>query len=72
MQQELLRALQGKKTLSMIDEDWEELESRMVSSIHLSLAFEIKYSVSDEKSPFDLWEKLKKCLCQNPLQITYI
>ena len=71
MQQELLRALQGKKTLSMIDEDWEELESRMVSSIHLSLAFEIKYSVLDEKSPYDLWEKLKKFMSKS-LQITYI
>ena len=71
MQQELLRALQGKKTLSMIDEDWEELEARMVSSIHLSLAFEIKYSVLDEKSPFDLWEKLKKFMSKS-LQITYI
>ena len=43
----------------MINEQWEELEARVVSTIHLSLALEIKNSVLNEKSPSNLWEKLK-------------
>ena len=44
----------------MSDEDWEGLEAREVSTIRLSLAPELKYSVMDEKSPSKLWEKLEK------------
>ena len=44
----------------MSDEDWEELEARAVSTIQLSLAPELKYSVMNEKSPSQLREKLEK------------
>ena len=44
----------------MRDEEWEELETRVISTIHFSLAPEIKYSVLNEKSPCDLWKKLEK------------
>ena len=44
----------------MRDEEWEELETRVISTIHLSLALEIKYSVLNEKSPSDLWKKLER------------
>ena len=44
----------------MADEEWEDLEIRAISTIRLSLTFEIKYSVLNEKSCSDLWEKLKK------------
>ena len=44
----------------MSDEDWEELEARAVSILHLSLVSKLKYSVMNEKSPSKLWEKLEK------------
>ena len=44
----------------MADEEWEDLEIRAISTIRLSLTLEIKYSVLNEKSRSDLWEKLKK------------
>ena len=58
----------------MRDEEWEELETRVISTIHFSLAPEIKYSVLNEKSPCDLWKKLekKKIICQNPLHRLYL
>ena len=44
----------------MADEEWGDLEIRAISTIRLSLTLEIKYSVLNEKSRSDLWEKLKK------------
>ena len=60
VQHGLLKALQGKKPEKMSDENWEELEARAVSTIRLSLAPELQYRVLNEKSPFKLWENLKK------------
>ena len=51
----------------MTDEKWEELEAIAVSTIHLSLTLEIMYNILNEKSPFNLWEKLEKIICQNLL-----
>lgn len=56
----------------MINEVWEELKARATSTILLSLTPKIKYNVLNEKSPSNLWEKLKKSISQNPLQIGYI
>ena len=67
VQQGLLKALQGKKPESMAADEWEELEAKAVSTIRLSLAPEIKYSVLNEKSPSALWAKLEKIYMSNSL-----
>lgn len=59
---EIQKALQGKKPEKMKDEDWEELEARVVSTIPLSLAPELKYNVMNETSSSKLCEKLEKNL----------
>ena len=56
IQQGLLKALQGKKPEKMKDEDWEELEARAVSTIRLSLAPKLKYSIINETFPSELWK----------------
>ena len=50
----------------MSDEDQKELEARAVSTICLSLALELNYSVRNEKSTSKLWEKLEKFIYRNP------
>ena len=44
----------------MMTDEWEELKARVVSTIHLCLASEIKYSVLNEKSLSALCQKLEK------------
>ena len=51
MQQRLLKALKGEKPESMTTDEWEELKARVVNTIRLWLASEIKYSALNEKSP---------------------
>ena len=43
----------------MIDEEWEELEAKVVSIVCISLAFEIKHNILNEYLS-NLWEKLEK------------
>ena len=59
VQQRLLKALKGQKPESMTTDGWEKLDVRAVSTIHLYLAFEIKYSILNERFPQTLWQKLK-------------
>ena len=60
VQQGLFKVLTGEKPKSMTTDEWEELAMRVVSTIRLCLASEIKYSVLNEKSPSVLWQKLEK------------
>lgn len=59
-QQGLTNALEVKKPATMTDEKWTELEAKVVATIRLSLASQIKYQVLTETSSKDLWEKLEK------------
>ena len=56
VQQGLIKALNGKakKPDKMSEEDWEELEMKAVSTIRLSLAPQVKFSVLKETSAVDL------------------
>ena len=44
----------------MMNEKWEELDVRVVGTIHLSLTHKIKYIVLNKKYPSQLREKLEK------------
>ncbi|KAM0983960.1 hypothetical protein TB1_010843 [Malus domestica] len=61
-QQGLARALKGKdgKPKEMTDDQWEELESRCVSTIQHCIADNIINNVMDEDYAPALWEKLEK------------
>ena len=52
MQQGLQKALAGKskKPASMIDEDWEDLDARVLSTIRLCLADEVLFNIVEEKT----------------------
>ena len=43
----------------MTDEEWEEMEMKVVSTIRLCLAPEVKYNVLNETSMVDSWKKLE-------------
>ena len=60
VQQWLLKVLLGKKLENMMNEKWEELDVRVVGTIHLSLTHKIKYIVLNKKYPSQLREKLEK------------
>ena len=52
MQQDLVKALYGKakKLEKMMDDEWDELDMKVVSSIRLLLADEVMYDVIEEKT----------------------
>ena len=61
VQQGLAKALKGKeKPEGMKADEWEDLESRCVSTIRLCVADNIINNVMDEDSAAGLWEKLEK------------
>ncbi|KAK2980177.1 hypothetical protein RJ640_007267 [Escallonia rubra] len=60
VQQGLLKPLLGNKPESMDQDDWEELQAKVVSTIRLNLASKVKYQVLTETSPTALWQKLEK------------
>ncbi|PRQ51350.1 putative RNA-directed DNA polymerase [Rosa chinensis] len=62
VQQGLAKPLKGKdaKPVKMSDEDWEELESRCVSTIRLYIADNIINNVNNVDSATQLWEKMEK------------
>lgn len=57
----LKRALQVKlkKPTNMTDEEWDEYEQKVVSSIHLALHQDVMYNVLKEKTTSGIWAKQK-------------
>ena len=47
------------KPEKMTDEEWEEMEMKVVSIIRLCLTPKVKYNVLNETSTVDLWKKLE-------------
>ncbi|KAL9270861.1 Retrovirus-related Pol polyprotein from transposon TNT 1-94-like protein [Drosera capensis] len=58
VQQGLVKALR-KKPDSMLEDDWEELQMKAVSTIRLCLADEVLYHVIGDESPAGVWKKLE-------------
>jgi hypothetical protein len=54
-------ALAGKtkKQESMTDEDWEYLDARSLSTIHLCLVDEVLFNIVEEETTTGLWNKLE-------------
>ena len=62
VQQNLIKAYYRKlqKSATMSNDELEELKMKIVSTIHVSLALGVSYSVLNETSPQKLWKKLEK------------
>ena len=62
VQQDLVKALYGKakKPEKMMDDEWDELDMKVVSSIRLLLADEVMYDVIEEKRIAGIWLNLEK------------
>ena len=59
VQHGLVRALTGKQPEKTSDDDWEELQMKVVSTIRLCLADEVLYQVMEEESSAGIWAKLE-------------
>ena len=61
VQQGLVKALYGKakKPETMMDDEWEELDMKAVSTIRLCLVDELMYHVIDDMSTSAIWLKLE-------------
>ena len=59
VQQSLDQALEAERLTSINATEWTKIQRRVVSTIRLALAPEIKHNVLKETSPKALWEKLK-------------
>ena len=51
--------LSGKKPKKTSDDDWEELEMKVMSTIRICLANEILYQVMEEELSTAIWTKLE-------------
>ena len=61
VQQGVVKALLGKtkQLASIIDEDWDEMDVRALSSIRLCLADDVLFNIVTEKTTVGLWSKLE-------------
>ena len=64
MQQGLHKILQGKssKPAGMSDEDWEEMDLKVASTIQLYFADEVMYNLIDKETVIGLWSRLERCI----------
>ncbi|KAK2967143.1 hypothetical protein RJ640_006112 [Escallonia rubra] len=62
VQQGLLKPLLGNKPKLIDQDDWEELQAKVVYTIRLNLTPKVKYQVLTKTSPTALWQKLEKTL----------
>jgi hypothetical protein len=69
VQQGLQKALVGnsKKLTNMIDEDWEDLNARALSTIHLCIVVQLFFKIVEEKRTTGLWNKLESLYMKNIL-----
>lgn len=61
VEQGLIKVLfdKEKKPATMFDDDWEELEIKAMSTIHLCLTLKVKYNVLNKTFAPGLWKKLE-------------
>ena len=61
VQQELQKALVGKskKPTTMMEWEWEDLDAKALSTIHLCLADEVLFNIVGEDTTSSLWSKLE-------------
>ena len=61
VQQGLVKALyeKAKKPETIMDDEWEELDMKVVNTIRLYLADELMYDVMDDVSSVAIWLKLE-------------
>ena len=59
VQQGLQKSLDGKRKrpLTMTDDEWEELDAKALSTIHLCLADDVLFNIVGEKSTTSIWSK---------------
>jgi hypothetical protein len=61
VQQGMVKALLGKEKqpASITDEDWDEMDARALSAIHLCLADDVLFNIVTDKTTVGLWSKLE-------------
>jgi hypothetical protein len=52
----------SKKPMDMTDEDWEDLDTRALNTIHLCLADDVLFNIFGEETTIGLWSRLEKPL----------
>ncbi|KAH1229408.1 Retrovirus-related Pol polyprotein from transposon TNT 1-94 [Glycine max] len=61
------KALEDERPTSINETEWTKIQRRVVSTVRLALAPEIKYNVLKEKTPKTLWEKLENIYASKSL-----
>ena len=61
VKQDLSVTIKGKskKPATMSNEDWQKMDEKAMASIFLSLAKNVLFNVSNEKSTKEVWDKLQ-------------
>jgi hypothetical protein len=61
VQQGVVKALLGKtkQPVTITDNDWDEMDERALSSIHLCLADDVMFNIVSEKTVAGLWMKME-------------
>ena len=61
VKQDLVLTIEGKakKPSTMSNEDWQKIDEKAMASIFLSLAKNVLFNVSNEKSTKEVWDKLQ-------------
>ena len=67
MQQGLDQALEDERATSINETEWTKIQRRIVSTIQLALAPEIKHNVLKETTSKALWEKLENIYASKSL-----
>jgi len=67
VQQGLDQALEDERPVSINETEWTKIQRRVVSTIRLVLAHEIKHNVLKETTPKALWEKLENTYASKSL-----
>ena len=61
VQQGMVKALLGKEKqpTTITDDDWDEMDARALSAIHLCLVDDVLFNIVTEKTTISLWSKLE-------------
>jgi hypothetical protein len=70
MQQGVVKVLLGKtkQPVSITDEDWDEMDARALSAIHLCLANDVLFNIVTENTTTGLWSKLESLYMMKSLK----
>jgi hypothetical protein len=62
----------SKKSTAMTNEQWEDLDAKTLSTIHLCLADDVMFNIVGEDTILGLWSKLESLYMMNSLLLINI